>query len=109
MERAAAGLPIVRRQDTPPESFWEAEQAMRRWHHYGSEFMIVLSYAWCNPEHPDRDCFHLFRLAKMLAITDVARGGWEQGQEGCVNTAGDRAIFWDFVSPMLPTTTVDRC
>ena len=53
-ERAEAGLPIVRRQDAPPESCWEAEEAMRRWQSQcqdGGEsyarFLVVLSYAWC--------------------------------------------------------------
>ena len=63
-----------------------------------STFVIVLSYCWASPEHPDLENRLLANVSEFLAYLDVSRhfGDGRPGLEGL--KVGDREVlvFWDW-------------
>lgn len=51
---------------------------------------MAISYAWITSEHPDLECYHLRRVARILKKMAKLREGWD--------THKDVGIFWDFLS-----------
>ena len=63
-----------------------------------STFIIVLSYCWASPEHPDLENRLLANVSEFLAYLDVSRH-FEDGRPGLQKlNVGDREVlvFWDW-------------
>lgn len=91
-KQAEAKRPIPKRQSAPSEAFWDVDEFLSLWNQYqaqdvGQWFLAAVSYGWCDISHPDPDCFHLPRLAKVL------NGLWNGAM--CPKGA---AVFWDYLS-----------
>ena len=83
---AARGGKITYRQDAPPEAFISLDELkLQGKGHYGLR-IIVISYPWLQPDHPDPLGRHLARVARVLKafIDDLPGGRW--------------AVLWDFLS-----------
>jgi len=57
---------ISRRQEIPNPLMWIPEEAVANWRRYGKCFMIVVSYSWLTPTHPDPEQFHLKKLVRIM-------------------------------------------
>ena len=60
------GVPFKDREYIPTEWFIVGDELMKRWREKGARFLIIISYPWLSPEHPDPDMFHLRRLVRVL-------------------------------------------
>ena len=61
IELYKAGKRLPRRQDVPSHGFWTKPIGIRT-------VIIVVSYPWLSPTHPDPDSFHMAVLAPLLSV-----------------------------------------
>jgi len=61
-----SGRPFEMRQSISPALFWDGPEALEMWQRHGKLFLLIVSYGWLSPSHPDPACFHLYRLARLL-------------------------------------------
>ena len=80
---------IERRQDLPDEAFISLNELKASTRKRGFLPIVMMSYMWLHPEHPDPHCFTLERLARVLAMMLPA----------CQKRGVERlGVFWDFCS-----------
>ena len=60
------GVPFRDRENIPAECFLVGDELMKRWQENGAKFLVIISYPWLSPEHPDPDMFHLRRLVRVF-------------------------------------------
>jgi len=65
-ECSRQGAPFSMRQGVPEEYFWRGSEAVDLWEQHGKCFLVILSYGWLAKHHPDPECFHLKRFARLL-------------------------------------------
>ena len=92
-EEVRKGSPFVlpSRNRLPPEAVYSARIPE------DSTFIIVLSYCWASPEHPDPDNKLLGNVCEFLAYLDVSRYFGDDPVDRELNI-GDREVlvFWDW-------------
>jgi len=90
---------IQRRQDLPEEALLHPQKAGSIWVDTPVA-MIVLSYGWISPKHPDPERFHLSRLLKYLKRYKIQMKSTE---------IFDCCTFWDYASlPQEPRSEVEN-
>jgi hypothetical protein len=82
------GERIERRQELPPDAFWDSQEALqelsKRDETEGAKFLFALSYRWLSERHPDPERHHLTILAHVFTLA--------------LRKFGEIAVFWDFLS-----------
>ena len=93
-EEVRNGAPFVlpSRNKLPPEAVYSGRIAE------DSTFIIVLSYCWASPEHPDPENRLLANVSEFLAYLDVSRHFADGSPTAKKLNVGDREVlvFWDW-------------
>ena len=100
---------IERRQDLPPDAFFDVNELRRLIAALGNDWgllFVAISYRWLTAEHPDPEGFHLAILARVAALylkPNNAQGRHlsplvEAFERASVGTPPDFAVLWDFGS-----------
>ena len=94
--------PLQRRQEMELQdlvaSYWQPEEALELWQKYEATFFIAVSHPWITADHPDPQCFHSTRLAKIIVAW---KQRWGIAQRWGVHRNGglpDVGVFYDFSS-----------
>merc|ERR1711912_165659 len=94
------GEPLPRRQDLPQDAIWDVEGLRKNVEEF-RVFMVAISYAWADPEHPD-PCGEQMRTVANIVEKRLQLQYNERNEEGrqlaTVNVWEDAAIFIDWAS-----------
>ena len=91
VDRAAKGLRIERRQDLPPEAFISLDDLKAVGCVRGGLPIVLLSYTWLHPSHPDPQRTTLNLVAFVLEAY-LENRGYD------VNDGRRWGVFWDYAS-----------